>query len=123
LITVLYEHCDYDILKEAVVQFKKELFSLGKIYCFADIPSEDILLIKSLGNSGFRTIETRLTYYMENLKQYNHERYSVREATIKDNESLKRVAREIRNDYDRFHANEIFNTEQANEFIRCKYDT
>lgn len=117
LITVLYSHDDYEILKKAVVKFKMDFFSQPKIYCFGEIPSEDTKLIKALGHVGFRMIETRVSYYMNNLEKYCHERFQVRKATMLDNENLKRIAREMRNDFDRFHADEVFDSKQGDEFL------
>lgn len=116
LLYVLYAHKDYNILKNAVKIFVKDFFKEKGRYCFSEIPSEDIFTIQALNESGFKLVENRLTYYLD-LKNYIHERYDVRSATVEDIPNLKRVAREMRNDYDRFHAETIFDSGKADEFL------
>jgi dTDP-4-amino-4,6-dideoxy-D-galactose acyltransferase len=116
LLYALYQHRDLKILTEAVQLFMKELFK-EKVYCFIEIPSEDIQLIQALGSCGYQLIETRLTYFRGNLFSYNHQRYPVRKADEEDALNLMRVAREMRNDFDRFHADDIFDKQIADEFL------
>ncbi len=116
LLYVLYDHKDYNVLKKATQIFVKDFFKEKGKYCFSEIPSEDIFTIQALNESGFKLVENRLTYYLD-LKNYSHERYGVREATSEDIPNLKRVAREMRNDYDRFHAETIFDLDKADEFL------
>lgn len=116
LLYVLYAHKDYEILKSATKIFVKDFFKEKGRYCFSEIPSEDIFTIQALNESGFKLVENRLTYYL-NLKNYTHERYEVRSAVLEDIPNLKRVAREMRNDYDRFHAETIFDLSKADNFL------
>ncbi|RYF22008.1 MAG: hypothetical protein EOO42_09540 [Flavobacteriales bacterium] len=116
LIYVLYSHNDYNTLKSAAKKFANEFFTQSGIYCFSEIPSEDIFTIQALNESGFKLVESRLTYYLE-LKKYDFKRFKVREASLADIPNLKRVAREMRNDYDRFHAETIFDLEKSDEFL------
>lgn len=116
LLFVLYAHKDYEILKSATKIFVKDFFKEKGRYCFSEIPSEDIFTIQALNESGFKLVENRLTYYLD-LKNYKHERYDVRSAVLEDIPNLKRVAREMRNDYDRFHAETIFDLCKADEFL------
>jgi dTDP-4-amino-4,6-dideoxy-D-galactose acyltransferase len=116
LMFVLYEHSDYDILKLAMKKFADQVLNKRRCYCFSEIPSEDIKTIQALNESGFKLVENRLTYYLD-LKTHEFERYNVRSATIDDIDNLKRVARLMRNDYDRFHAETIFNSSLADEFL------
>jgi dTDP-4-amino-4,6-dideoxy-D-galactose acyltransferase len=113
---VLYAHQDLETLAEAVALFLKELF-LKKVYCFTEIPSEDALLIQALGVNKFRQIETRLTYFRGDLSAFNEPRYPVRKANENDIPNLMHTAREMRNDYDRFHADTVFNKQIADEFL------
>lgn len=115
-ITVLFDHSEYDTLKEAVRIFKARYFTEDNQYCIAEIPSEDNLVIQALNENGFKLVESRLTYYVD-LETYNWERYNVRSATYDDIPNLKRVAREMRNEYDRFHSDTIFSPEKADEFL------
>ncbi|WP_395059707.1 hypothetical protein [Flavobacterium sp.] len=116
LLYVLYEHRNYAILKKAVNNFVKEFFNKKGTYCFSEIPSEDIFTIQALNEAGFKLVENRLTYYLD-LNKYNYERFAVRSANNSDIINLKRVAREMRNDYDRFHAETIFDVKKADEFL------
>ncbi len=113
---VLFSHNNIDQLTEAIKQFKNEKLPIGA-YVFLEIPSEDILLLQALGRAGFQLVETRLTYFRGNLNDFNEPRYPVRKATISDVDNLKLVARQMRNDYDRFHADPIFNQEIADDFL------
>jgi dTDP-4-amino-4,6-dideoxy-D-galactose acyltransferase len=113
---VLFSHQNFETLTKAVNIFIEKTIA-EQAYFFIEIPSEDILLLRALGGSGFQLIETRLTYYRGNLGAYQEPRYSVRGANINDIENLKRVAREMRNDYDRFHADSVFSINVADEFL------
>jgi dTDP-4-amino-4,6-dideoxy-D-galactose acyltransferase len=101
----------------ATESFSKFLKDEECEYCFIEIPSEDIVSIQALNTCGFRLIETRLTYYRGNLETFSNEHYSVREANQSDITNLKEVAKTMRNDYDRFHADTIFSTELADAFL------
>mgnify|MGYP000202114227 CR=1 FL=1 len=116
LLYVLYEHFDYKKLKLATQKFVKKFFVEKRNYCFSEIPSEDIFTIQALNESGFKLVENRLTYYLD-LKNYNFERFAVRSANYDDIPNMKRVARIMRNDYDRFHAETIFDSQKADEFL------
>lgn len=113
---VLYAHQNFGMLQNAVREFLN-IISSEKKYCFIEIPSEDILLLKAITSNSFNLIETRLTYFRRNLSAFNNERYAVRKANLSDTENLKRVARVMRNDFDRFHADPVFSKEIADEFL------
>ncbi len=119
LFTAVYdEQQPFEDITEAARQFNIILTNeLHSEYCFIEIPSEDIRLIQALTLNGFKLIETRLTYFRGDLDKHAHERFGVRPATKADIENLKRVARVMRNDYDRFHADTIFSTKIADEFL------
>ena len=114
--TVLYNKTDQLSLFKAVTLFKNRFFNKSIKYCFTDVPSEDILLLQALSGNGFKLIETRMTYYLD-LKKHNHERFTVREAKYEDIPNLRKVASEMRNPFDRFHADPIFDTIKADEFL------
>ena len=116
LLYVLYQHADYKKLKSAIQNFLKNFFVETGIYCFSEIPSEDIFTIQALNESGFKLVESRLTYYLD-LQNFEFERFGVRAANLSDIPNLKRVARTMRNDYDRFHSEAIFNCQIADEFL------
>ncbi|MBC7694181.1 MAG: hypothetical protein H7141_01915 [Burkholderiales bacterium] len=114
LINILSVKNNY--LKEAILFFKESVLPEDS-YCFMEIPSEDIELIQALGESCFKLVETRLTYYNNTLQLHQYPRYLVRSADKNDIPNLKMVASEMRNDYDRFHADKVFETTQADLFL------
>ncbi len=90
----------------------------GRFYCFAEIPSEDLRVLQGLGLAGLRLIETRLTYFRDDLASFNREpRVAVRPATEADVPNLREVARVARNVYDRFHADPFFDERIGDEFL------
>lgn len=105
-----------DYLKEAILFFKENVLP-KESYCFMEIPSEDIEIIQALGECSFKLIETRLTYYNNQLQKHQFPRYSVRSAHKNDLPNLKMVASKMRNDYDRFHADKVFDSKQADLFL------
>jgi dTDP-4-amino-4,6-dideoxy-D-galactose acyltransferase len=114
---ILYKHQDYNVLKRAVEFFTASFFTDERAYCFSELPSEDIFTIQALNASGFKLVENRLTYYL-NLLEYNYkERFQVRSASFDDITNLKQVARSMRNVYDRFHAESVFDIGRADEFL------
>ncbi len=114
--TVLFGKTNQSCLIKAVLSFRENFFNQTRKYCFTDIPSEDILLLQSLSGAGFRMIETRMTYYLD-LKKHNYDRFAVREANYVDIPNLRQVASNMRNPFDRFHADPIFDTKKADEFL------
>jgi dTDP-4-amino-4,6-dideoxy-D-galactose acyltransferase len=113
---VLYD-CSFEILTKACEKFNKELKALQAQYVFIEIPSEDIQLIQALTAAGFRLTETRLTYFNNAMDTYNFERFKVRPAKQEDIEELRMVAKVMRNDYDRFHADSVFPKDLADNFL------
>jgi dTDP-4-amino-4,6-dideoxy-D-galactose acyltransferase len=57
-----------------------------------------------------------MTYYLD-LTKHTYERYAVRAATFEDIPNLRRVASEMRNPFDRFHADPIFEPKKSDEFL------
>lgn len=114
LFNILYKQNNY--LKESVKDFIQNILPT-KSYCFIEIPSEDIQLIQSLGENYFKLIETRLTYYNNQLQNHNYQRYSVKNAGKNDISNLKSVAANMRNNFDRFHADKIFDIKLADMFL------
>lgn len=117
LFLVLYPNADPAFLHQATAKFKAHLAEKGPSYCFIDIPAEDTQLIQALTGNGFRLTETRLTYYHDQLNTFDHLRFPVRAATTTDIPALRKVACEARNDFDRYHADTFFTTEQADEYL------
>ena len=113
---ILHDGADVTRLAQSVDDFVQHLTSLEAEYLFTVIPSEDILSLQSMGLNAFRLIETRMTYAVD-LLGFEYPRFRVRKAGRHDVENLKRVAREMRNPFDRFHADPIFSKQLADEFL------
>lgn len=118
LLHVLSENEDIHLLRAACKEFIKRIND-ETFYCFIDIPSEDIRLIQALNDAGFCLIETRLHYY-RNLEGFSGPRYNVREARAEDIPALMQTAADTRNNYDRFHADYVFDADTADRFL-AKY--
>lgn len=116
IINVLFDEVVVEDLSIILTNFIRNSLP-NDAYLFLELPSEDIKLFQALGLSRFKLVETRLTYFRGNLASFNEPRYPVRLASESDSNNLKNVAREMRNDYDRFHADSIFRTEIADEFL------
>lgn len=112
---ILFNQNNIAAVKQSVSDFVNTFNNNDYIIC--EVPSEDIDVIQALTQNGFSLIETRLTYYNNNLANFNEKRHSIRAANLDDTQNLMRVAMEMKNDYDRFHADNIFSTEQADNFL------
>lgn len=90
-------------------------------YLFAEIPSEDIEVISGLTGAGYRLIETRFTYFNDEIQKFDStRRYGIRKATELDIAELNKTAIESVNAYDRFHADSFFSSSMADSFL-AKY--
>ncbi|MCU0441508.1 MAG: hypothetical protein MUE96_03845 [Bacteroidia bacterium] len=115
LVNILFDAESAPYLADAVKQLQSVL-PIGA-YVFTEIPSEDITVLNALTSAGWPLIETRLTYWRGDLASFNQPRYAVRRATVNDIPNLKRVAKEMKNPYDRFHADKVFSEQLADEFL------
>lgn len=111
---ILFESSDFSQLEESIRRFLDEVVKTDYIFC--EIPSEDIYVMQALNKATFQLIETRMTYYLA-LNQFENTRFDVREATKEDVPNLKRVAADMVNPFDRFHADRNFDHDIANEFL------
>lgn len=99
----------YSSLKGLLNDLVSELQSLGHDYVFMNVPVTNVGLVKGLGEAGFSLIETRMTYWLDNVSRFHtKKRSSVRIAQSVDVGHLGKIAAEIVNPYDRFHADEYF---------------
>ncbi len=93
----------------------------GRYYLFSEVPSEDLIMLQGMGYAGAKLIETRLTYFRDDLQQFDWpNRFKVRNATKADIPGLRKVAMEARNRFDRFHAEPFFSQSVADEYL-AKY--
>jgi dTDP-4-amino-4,6-dideoxy-D-galactose acyltransferase len=114
---IIYDHRDTYVLNKALNALLTVYENIEKVYILINIPAEDLLLIQAIGSTKFKLIETRLNYYLSDLRNQKDEIYKVRDATIEDIESMKNVAMIMRNQYDRVHADPAFSSKQADEYI------
>ena len=118
LFTVLFTAADsLDRLTEALQRFQKQLALEGAVYCFVEVPAEDIRLLQGLTQAGWRWNETRLHYYRGRLAEFEEPRYAVRLAQPVEAICIGQSAAAARNDYDRFHADPWFGQERADAFL------
>ena len=86
-------------------------------YCFAQIPAEDAVLLQGLTGAGWRLVETRLTYYHDQLADFDCPRPAVRLAAPAEAAHLGRIAATARNPYDRFHADPWYGAAVADAYL------
>ena len=92
----------------AVVALCDELRRRGVDYLFAPVPARHIALVKALGAAGFSLLETRLTFWRGQIREFVPRRSPVRLAVAADVPALEDVAAGTVNAFDRFHAEEYF---------------
>ena len=89
-----------------------------KPYLFMEIPSEDLEVLESVSQNGWKMIETRLTFYHPDISLIEMNTLNeTRLATIEDIEDLKRTAIDTKNHYDRFHSDSYFFEEEIDRFM------
>ena len=89
----------------------------GAFYAFSVVPAEDIRLLQALTGAGWRLVETRLTYYHDQLSAFDYPRHPVRAAEVEEAAHIGRVAAAARNAYDRFHADAWFGEVRADAYL------
>ncbi len=105
-------------LYNAIQSFKDFLKERYKDYLLTiELPTEDIKLAQYLNLNGFRTIETRLHFFNNELDNFNAPRKKTRQATLEDIPNLRKVASFMRNDFDRFHADILFPIANADKYL------
>jgi dTDP-4-amino-4,6-dideoxy-D-galactose acyltransferase len=116
---ISYDNIDLNIVEQSLTEFIKFLKNEidATFIITSEIPSEDNDIIQLLNNSKFRTIETRLHYYNNNLNDYSYPRYNIRDAISDDIPNLKKVASFMRNNYDRFHSDWSFDNNIADKYL------
>ena len=106
-------------LKTLLGEYLSELRASGQQYVFVNVPVTNIGLIKSLGEAGFSVIEPRVTYWLEDLKEFQvPKRTPVRPAQPSEVPHLSKVAAETVNPYDRFHADDFFEKSKVDDLMR-----
>jgi dTDP-4-amino-4,6-dideoxy-D-galactose acyltransferase len=120
---------DYSYIPDGIRNSKESFEALfahlqtqhPEFYLFAEVPSEDIQALSSMTAAGYRLIESRLTYFNDQIQQFDlSRRYATRQATVDDIGALTKTAVEAVNIFDRFHADDFFTTNEADKFL-AKY--
>lgn len=108
-----------DTLAQELKSLKLELSYLhDEYYLFSEIPSEDLTMLQAASLAGYRLVETRITYFCDDLQQFNRsDRFNIRLATQADIPSLRKVAMEARNSFDKYHADPFFTESVADEYL------
>ncbi|GAC1376524.1 MAG: hypothetical protein NVS3B25_33630 [Hymenobacter sp.] len=89
----------------------------GSFYAFSVVPAEDVRLLQGLTAAGWQLVETRLTYYRDQLAAFDFPRYPVRAAGIAEATQIGQIAGAARNPYDRFHADSWFGAARADAYL------
>jgi dTDP-4-amino-4,6-dideoxy-D-galactose acyltransferase len=115
-LSVTHDVCS---LQNAFIKFREYLSSqYPEYYCFAEVPVEDSNTLLGMSSAAWRLIETRITCFRDDLQQFDYPTRSVvRKASESDISELRRVAKEAVNIYDRFHADDFFSKNEADEFL------
>ncbi|RZA08678.1 MAG: hypothetical protein EOO68_01735 [Moraxellaceae bacterium] len=93
----------------------------SQFYLFAEVPSEDVQALSGMTAAGYRLIESRLTYFNDQIQKFDAtRRYTTRQATTADIDVLAKTAIDSVNIFDRFHADDFFTSSEADRFL-AKY--
>lgn len=120
---------DYSCITDSIAAAKSSFDGLfaylqtlhAEFYVFAEVPSEDIQALSGMTAAGYRLIESRLTYFNDQIQQFDAgRRYATRQANVDDIGVLTKAAAEAVNIYDRFHADDFFTSNEADRFL-AKY--
>lgn len=120
---------DYSFIPDGIRKSKEPFDALfthlqlqhSEFYLFAEVPSEDIQVLASMTAAGYSLIESRFTYYNDQIQQCDlTRRYATRQATADDIGVLTKTAIEAVNVFDRFHADDFFTSSEADRFL-AKY--
>lgn len=106
-------------IQSSLAKFEKHISaSCAEYYIFSEIPCEDIEVIGGFTGGGWRLIETRVTYYRDDLQKFTYpERTEVRNATEHDILELRETSINAINQYDRFHADDFFHKNESDAFL------
>lgn len=106
-------------LVQAATELRQELAARhgADYYAFSVVPAEDVRLLQALTGAGWQLVETRLTYYRDQLPAFDYPRHSVRAATADEAALVGQVAATARNAYDRFHADSWFGDARADAYL------
>ena len=118
LFTALFTEAVSSVMfASAATAFRQHMHQQQAAYCFVELPAEDTKLALALGEAGWRLVESRLTYFYDEVTVFQHSRYRVRTAWPEEAATFGQISAVAGNDYDRFHADHWFSQEQGNLFL------
>jgi dTDP-4-amino-4,6-dideoxy-D-galactose acyltransferase len=97
---------------------EKDLAARGAQYVFGFIPTTCTETVDVLGRNGWSVVEARVLFYRDLHDLHDLRRYPVISATPEDIEPLAKIAAEVINPYDRFHADDYFDSQTVDLFMR-----
>ncbi len=112
---IMSSHSSTSKVRDAILTFIQTIPTNS--YCFVDIPSEDTVLLQAISQTGFKLVETRLNYVLPLGNQTLESKYSVRKAEVNDIEPLRKISAQMRNPYDRLHADLDFSDDAADQYL------
>lgn len=89
----------------------------AEFYAFSIVPAEDVRLLRGLTAAGWHLVETRLTFYRDQLSNFDYLRHPVRVAEAGEAARIGQIAAAARNPFDRFHADPWFGSARADAFL------
>jgi dTDP-4-amino-4,6-dideoxy-D-galactose acyltransferase len=105
-------------LAQAAVALRQHLAArTAAFYAFCVVPAEDVRLLQGLTAAGWQLVETRLTYYRDQLPAFDHPRFPVRTAMAEEAAHIGQIAARVRNPYDRLHADARFSDARADAYL------
>ncbi|MBH8567843.1 hypothetical protein KB206_03050 [Microvirga sp. STS02] len=106
-------------LLQAAAELRQQLATRhgASYYAFSVVPAEDVRLLQALTGAGWQLVETRLTYYRDQLPGFDYPRHPVRAARVDEAAHIGQVAAMARNAYDRFHADAWFGDARADAYL------
>ena len=115
---LFYTQTTADELMQAAQSLRQQLATRHEaFYAFSVVPAEDVRLLQALTGAGWRLVETRLTYYRDQLSAFDYPRHAVRVADASEAAHIGQVAAAARNVYDRFHADAWFGEARADAYL------
>jgi len=113
---ILPEHDSAEITGRAINRFTEGIVG-DNGYISINIPCEDLMLLRAMALTGYRLVETRLNYYFNSFDKVLAPVAPARTAGIEDIPALREVAMQMRNRFDRVHADPAFSDQVADDYL------
>lgn len=108
-----------EAVKAAYTELRNEIaLKNEEFYIFGEIPAEDTHSCIGMTGAGWRLIETRVTYFRDDVQRFEFtEERPTRDAVLEDISELRITASNAINPYDRIHADSFFSDREAADFM------